>query len=312
MIPTKPTKVGSTDTALGTDAKSYAERQKQKKLDAKKQALKGLEDVASSKEKEQLQSVLEGIVDMIVEQEVEASKDDIFGEFLFGDQRAETRASKEKNTPEEDDLLDSLASWINDTHHTALSSNFEEAWKLVRQGKYEKFLKPDEERPVYRIVHGFNVAKALGLTSNPTFQKKIEDLKNGIELQKVLDNIPFKVDIPISYPPPNKKLQSWGIEPLILQNFLRGGEVNILMKTVPNPSNGKFLLNPYEMTSNLRPKDSDHVAMINMLSTEGEVISFGDVKVQAATAVFISNEFGTVSLRRIIRSMYDLMENENE
>jgi len=92
MIPTKPTKVGSTDTALGTDAKSYAERQKQKKLDAKKQALKGLEDVASSKEKEQLQSVLEGIVDMIVEQEVEASKDDIFGEFFFGVQGAETRA----------------------------------------------------------------------------------------------------------------------------------------------------------------------------------------------------------------------------
>ena len=62
MIPTKPTKVGSTDTALGTDAKSYTERQKQKKLDAKKQALKGLEDVASSKEKNSFNQSLKALL----------------------------------------------------------------------------------------------------------------------------------------------------------------------------------------------------------------------------------------------------------
>lgn len=68
MIPTKPTKDGSIDTATGTDAKSYVERQAKEKQDAKKEALKGLEDVASSQEKEALTTVLENIINMIIEQ----------------------------------------------------------------------------------------------------------------------------------------------------------------------------------------------------------------------------------------------------
>lgn len=68
MIPTKPTKDGSIDTATGTDAKSYVERQAKEKQDAKKEALKGLEDVVSSQEKEALTTVLENIINMIIEQ----------------------------------------------------------------------------------------------------------------------------------------------------------------------------------------------------------------------------------------------------
>jgi hypothetical protein len=71
MIPTKSTKKGAVDVALGTDSKSYLERQKQKKVDAKKDALKDLEGVASSKEKESLSTVLESIINMMVEQELE-------------------------------------------------------------------------------------------------------------------------------------------------------------------------------------------------------------------------------------------------
>jgi hypothetical protein len=71
MIPTKSTKKGAVDVALGTDSKSYLERQKQKKVDAKKDALKDLEGAASSKEKESLSAVLESIINMMVEQELE-------------------------------------------------------------------------------------------------------------------------------------------------------------------------------------------------------------------------------------------------
>lgn len=190
----------------------------------------------------------------------EATKKDVFGTHLFGDRRG---IKKDPDTPQEDDFYVALKRHVVDNTSDRILKIAPQLLALKDAGKYAEFLQPPNE-PLYRFVSNISpnlAAERLGMN--------VDELKSQ-------PHVPVSAKGNLAPYQPRKGIASWSTEPSGLDGFVNAspGQVVILFKT--SPQSGNFVLNPYKLHDIVDP------AIASYLSQENEVISVGDVSVEAA------------------------------
>jgi hypothetical protein len=109
----------------------------------------------------------------------EANPDDIFGEYIFGSQRLDEPANEEADTRDEFQFISGLKSHFRSLPYNDNVSVFlDDIFKLIKSGKYTKFLKPDDKHEyAYRLLCFLKIEQANELFD---LNIKIRDIDNGI------------------------------------------------------------------------------------------------------------------------------------
>jgi hypothetical protein len=200
---------------------------------------------------------------LLKEEEPESSESD-FGQYLFAPTRNDVPVPKEPNTPEENDLANSIADYLTSNHQKQLSKYASKILSLVKQGLYSKVLDPNRYSHAWRLMRlpSEELAKLLGYS-----------LKE-LGAEGVLG--------PGMLSPVKSIISGWTVEPHTLVNELPaygGGNAFIVFKA-PIKGN-KFFGNPGELARAL-----DIPEMIE----EMETIAVGTVRYLKCSYVIFDSQ----------------------
>lgn len=190
----------------------------------------------------------------------EAEKDDIFGEYLFSEERSDLKGV-EKNTEDEKLFLIELQKhfYSGPEYRNNLTKWLLILKKLKKEGKYLDFIQPKSGK-VYRILV-LSIGHEL-----LNFDEDVYEETRGKLCCK--ENVILK--------PLNKKYQSWtynlehSYQELDFEGDLYGNESIVILET--NTDKADFYIN-YEFLN-----DVDTFKINNLVSREQETISIGNVK----------------------------------
>lgn len=224
-------------------------------------------------------SILKEYIKILAEQEIEASKDSPFGQYLFAPDRKDLKNKiEEPNTPLEDMVFKNLIGHYagSKKHSEYLAMDFFTLKSLLDKGYYKKLLAPPNTK-LYRVI-SFNTA------SMKDFGFKEEDFKD--EIVKKFDGGKLNTS---SFGGP---IQSWTTD--FNKNFFRkivgiggsetlypGDGVAIFMVNSPK---GNFILNP-NLPKYLKSADKLKKSGTN-LEEENEVISTGPVSYDSVVVAY--------------------------
>ncbi len=187
----------------------------------------------------------------------EASSDDIFGKYIFADQRIGMK-NLEFNTDTEEHLFNDL------NRHYGLKLNSLDKWyetlkELKREGKYKNFINPPKGK-VYRIISNLTINKMSYLLNiNESEIKKYQNKYSSLKNINII---------------PRKNVQSWTTE---LNHKLIDG-INFKL----TPSRGFIILEAdtykYKNDFYINPEFTKKLKNLpDWIKHENEVISYGKI-----------------------------------
>lgn len=175
----------------------------------------------------------------------EATEDDPFGAYLFGDRRPDV---DEPDTAAEEDFFQAIEQHIGNNSTTDLNKMMPVLQQLVQSGKYSKYLVPPIGQTVYRgiSVSPTKAAELLGLS-----KEEISSKTSSTMVQVGSYN-------------PMKGTDSWTLEFDVVRDFLGDDTVNIIF-AAKTTDDGTWINNPYTMPELLMRSSA------NLLKREKEV-----------------------------------------
>jgi hypothetical protein len=218
----------------------------------------------------------------------DANKDDLFGEYLFGNYRRDYPASEEKDTVQEKELAYALANHFNyGAYNETLYSFLPIIFDLIKKGKYLNFLKPDEEYEyAYRLIQKIGLEQAHEYFNIDFKQYLKRKIAYGV------------IDKNIIYQPKARQnnMSSWTLLPQkdIFNSILNSSadiksdyEAYVFMFLRAKIKDNNFILNPEQM------QNKTNLVRVD----EFEVLSHGNVNVDRISFFIIdknnTSEFGT-------------------
>ena len=195
--------------------------------------------------------------------EPEAEPTDIYGQYLFANDRKDIEA-REENTPEEDSVGGDFIDYYENNKKKELAKQVPALLKLLQAGKYKKLLAPPN-KPVYRgiVIEKAKIVrllKKLGLQS-------LEDAYNehGDETPARTIATPGKIR------PVNEPIQGWSLMLSVAREFAEPKHIDskympVIFVANPYTKGNRFVINPL-VQKTLEPDVSD----------EFETISYGPV-----------------------------------
>lgn len=195
-------------------------------------------------------------ISLLEKPEPEASENDVFGQYLFGD----GRDVDEPNTSEENDFEKSLNLWVDREVKNGISKWGKKIKDLADTGKYEKYLKTPDGIKVYRGM-ACDVETAAKLCGVSVYD--INDIEGAGAVW--FDGAPDYVA--------RWSVDSWTTELVVAQDFAErksNDNVPVVLVLEATAANGDFSLNPEELTKIYHNWTYDD---------EKEVILFGKTKV---------------------------------
>lgn len=201
----------------------------------------------------------------------QGTADDPYGKYLFAPQRTDLPATAkgEKNTPEEKELWDALQAHYENMGYY-LGDLAPGILDLVKQGKYAKLLAPPGG-PYYRLVSDIPIDVFAGWV-----KKKPESIKRDVATTCGGGRM-----TPGGTDAGSTGIHSWTVNEdtsnlgEVIYGPVKKGTVTAVLRA--SDGGGKFFIDPAGMA--LVPKMSRYVAA---KTSQGEVISFGPVKFEAA------------------------------
>lgn len=236
--------------------------------------------------------IQESVLKRLLEK-AQAEKDDPYGEYLFAPQRKDLKGKKEKNTPEEEELLKAFQDHYNNEEYT-LGDMAPEILDLISQGKYSKVLSPPPG-PYYRILAELPVASLASFLGVRPKLLKIGEITNGgsgtmtpggrYSGSTGIHSWTTKLD------------PKWANKDILVRKIIKPGEVLAII--VSDESGGDFFVNPKGM-SNVK-------SMPTYVSTQNEVISFGPVTFDTCIYYVGSGQKGEPSSHEIFKEMLKMV-----
>jgi hypothetical protein len=200
---------------------------------------------------------------LLKEEEPESSESD-FGQYLFAPTRNDVPIPKEPNTPEENDLANSIADYLSDNKQKHLSKYANKILSLVRRGLYPKVLDPNRYSRAWRLMRlpSEELAKLLGYS-----------LKE-LGAEGVLG--------PGMLSPVKSIISGWTVEPYALVNELPAyGSGNAFVVFQAPIQGNKFFGNPGELARALD---------ISEMIEEMETIAVGTVRYLKCSYVIFDSQ----------------------
>jgi len=239
-----------------------------------------------------IQKIQETVLLRLLEKS-QANKDDPYGEYLFAPQRKDLKGKKEKNTPEEDELLKAFQDHYNNEEYT-LGNIAPEILDLISQGKYSKVLAPPPG-PYYRLLAELPVASFanfLGVKAKSLRTGEVSEGGSGTMIpggrysgSTGIHSWTTKLD------------PKWANKDILVRKFMKPGEVIAII--VADESGGDFFVNPKGM-SNVKE-------MPKYVQTQNEVISYGSVSFENCVYYIATGKKGEPSSHEIFKQLLEII-----
>ena len=193
----------------------------------------------------------------------EALPTDIFGQYLFANDRKDIKAV-EDNTAEEDSVGGDFIEYYEDNKQPALAKRMPELFALLKAGKYKPLLAP----PKMMVYRGLNIGRTK--IDALLKKKKLPTLQQQFKLTG--DETPARIIVgPGKMEPVKSPLQGWSMSPEIAITFSgwtawSSDTIPVLFIANPARRGNMFLGNP-KVYDTLNPDIDD----------ERETLSYGTV-----------------------------------
>lgn len=189
----------------------------------------------------------------------DGDKNDPFGAYLFGSQRKhQSHASKEPNTPAEDQFYRALVDKVEGNYGTPLAQIANDLEDIKDQGKYSKYLEPPVDT-VYRLMDFYSnnlLADFLGISED--------------ELDSLVPATVPTVFTGLHYDSTqNSGVSSWSIS-LSGDNIAKFGGYTNTVLMITSVDSGNFMFNSKNLAKIVNGDAKDY------LKSEKEVMLFGD------------------------------------
>lgn len=206
-----------------------------------------------------------------------ATSKDIFGRYLFAQDRNDTPEPKEFDTEKEEEFKSALGSLYNDGYAPKLNRLANSLLTLAKQGKYTNMLIPPRGSIAYRFIATtvFTAPKILKIP-----------MEKFIYSEKNIQNEPVIITKCPPYKPHVGSLSSWTLEPdvSVMRNFINTMTTTVNILLVAKTDENKFLLNPFEM------RDNESLYALNPVhADEMETIGVGTIKIWKAAYIPIGS-----------------------